>query len=137
MTAYELRIIDWSSDVCSSDLGGEEGGDEHGVVVLVEELVGERRGTADGHDVAGADRAGDHVGAVALTEAPLDAGRDLVALGRPGLDLLHRREGLDVAGSAGDGAGGQGEEGATYGKRRQGRPGVGQDRTSTRLNSSH
>src|SRR3546814_4464342 len=36
MTAYEMRISDWSSDVCSSDLrdhslnepvGGEEGGD--------------------------------------------------------------------------------------------------------------
>src|SRR3546814_16670853 len=24
-TAYEMRISDWSSDVCSSDLGGEEG----------------------------------------------------------------------------------------------------------------
>src|SRR3546814_3020569 len=25
-TAYEMRISDWSSDVCSSDLGGGEGG---------------------------------------------------------------------------------------------------------------
>src|SRR3546814_3487645 len=26
-TAYEMRISDWSSDVCSSDLGVEAGGD--------------------------------------------------------------------------------------------------------------
>src|SRR3546814_3195909 len=29
-TAYEMRISDWSSDVCSSDLRGEKG-DEHAV----------------------------------------------------------------------------------------------------------
>src|SRR3546814_4024226 len=30
-TAYEMRISDWSSDVCSSDLGGEGGrGDQPG-----------------------------------------------------------------------------------------------------------
>src|SRR3546814_3383747 len=29
-TAYEMRISDWSSDVCSSDLGGECRGDEPG-----------------------------------------------------------------------------------------------------------
>src|SRR3546814_1639283 len=27
MTAYEVRISDWSSDVCSSDLGGQLGKD--------------------------------------------------------------------------------------------------------------
>src|SRR3546814_4761026 len=38
MTAYEMRISDWSSDVCSSDLpaiaeeaGGESAGSAHGV----------------------------------------------------------------------------------------------------------
>src|SRR3546814_3942602 len=31
-TAYEMRISDWSSDVCSSDLGGADGGFEGRVV---------------------------------------------------------------------------------------------------------
>src|SRR3546814_19538375 len=30
-TAYEMRISDWSSDVCSSDLDAEHPGDERGV----------------------------------------------------------------------------------------------------------
>src|SRR3546814_10945611 len=30
-TAYEMRISDWSSDVCSSDLQGDAGGVEAGV----------------------------------------------------------------------------------------------------------
>src|SRR3546814_6059854 len=30
-TAYEMRISDWSSDVCSSDLKAERSGIEHGV----------------------------------------------------------------------------------------------------------
>src|SRR3546814_3934744 len=29
-TAYEMRISDWSSDVCSSDLGHERGDEESG-----------------------------------------------------------------------------------------------------------
>src|SRR3546814_3462554 len=29
-TAYEMRISDWSSDVCSSDLGGGGGGSRNG-----------------------------------------------------------------------------------------------------------
>src|SRR3546814_7756876 len=28
-TAYEMRISDWSSDVCSSDLAGDHGEDQH------------------------------------------------------------------------------------------------------------
>src|SRR3546814_3767216 len=28
-TAYELRISDWSSDVCSSDLPGDQAGRDH------------------------------------------------------------------------------------------------------------
>src|SRR3546814_1242647 len=32
-TAYEMRISDWSSDVCSSDLGDLGGRGAHGVVV--------------------------------------------------------------------------------------------------------
>src|SRR3546814_13807643 len=30
-TAYEMRISDWSSDVCSSDLDAEHSGDERGI----------------------------------------------------------------------------------------------------------
>src|SRR3546814_20940305 len=32
-TAYEMRISDWSSDVCSSDLQGDGGAEFHGVAV--------------------------------------------------------------------------------------------------------
>src|SRR3546814_3603991 len=33
-TAYEMRISDWSSDVCSSDLGARVAIDHHDVVVV-------------------------------------------------------------------------------------------------------
>src|SRR3546814_1081883 len=50
-TAYELRISDWSSDVCSSDLGDALGFDETAAA-----LLGRGLGTlADDH-------AGQHVG---------------------------------------------------------------------------
>src|SRR3546814_2898910 len=50
-TAYELRISDWSSDVCSSDLfaiaDGEEGADALGIVGRTrEKLLGEREDNA-------------------------------------------------------------------------------------------
>src|SRR3546814_5464704 len=38
-TAYELRIIDWSSDVCSSDLDLERGIDRFGAAVREEDAV--------------------------------------------------------------------------------------------------
>src|SRR3546814_5246690 len=41
-TAYEMRISDWSSDVCSSDLVGDAV--ERGAQLL----TGGRRGTSDG-----------------------------------------------------------------------------------------
>src|SRR3546814_11401618 len=47
-TAYEMRISDWSSDVCSSDLA--EGNDrevERGGVVDAVEIEEQRRGDAD------------------------------------------------------------------------------------------
>src|SRR3546814_4184566 len=44
-TAYEMRISDWSSDVCSSDLAGREIGEQqlhvaHAHVVAVDRVVG-------------------------------------------------------------------------------------------------
>src|SRR3546814_2918122 len=41
-TAYEVRISDWSSDVCSSDLGAADAGDQD-VVGLVERRRFRRR----------------------------------------------------------------------------------------------
>src|SRR3546814_1609177 len=38
-TAYEMRISDWSSDVCSSDLGGDQDGLVLVEVVLQQALV--------------------------------------------------------------------------------------------------
>src|SRR3546814_1776309 len=38
-TAYEMRISDWSSDVCSSDLNA---GREHGVADVLAGVVGDR-----------------------------------------------------------------------------------------------
>src|SRR3546814_3955663 len=43
-TAYELRISDWSSDVCSSDLGGRlsaVGRDRHACRVVAQPRTGE------------------------------------------------------------------------------------------------
>src|SRR3546814_13925198 len=39
-TAYEMRISDWSSDVCSSDLGGVEPGAAPGVQARVDQAQG-------------------------------------------------------------------------------------------------
>src|SRR3546814_3055429 len=43
-TAYEMRISDWSSDVCSSDLGGEVGAEPAVQVVAHAEAVEEGAG---------------------------------------------------------------------------------------------
>src|SRR3546814_1737685 len=72
-TAYEMRISDWSSDVCSSDLRDteDETGDgerERGALgaEAVDEGVGERRGTAGEFDDPADHRAeGDDRGDVA------------------------------------------------------------------------
>src|SRR3546814_14364842 len=45
-TAYEMRISDWSSDVCSSDLVG----DRNQLDSLARRLEQGRRGFADGHE---------------------------------------------------------------------------------------
>src|SRR3546814_7003664 len=51
-TAYEMRISDWSSDVCSSDLDDEEGqaGDDHREGREPVEPVGEVHGVAEADD---------------------------------------------------------------------------------------
>src|SRR3546814_4711014 len=63
-TAYEMRISDWSSDVCSSDLAVEQAG-----------------GRGEEADADGADEAGDevdahHVERVVVPEPVLQADRD-------------------------------------------------------------
>src|SRR3546814_7661294 len=70
-TAYEMRISDWSSDVCSSDLAA------------LEPVVGEHGGHRDdeaerGHDQRLTDRTGDRVdrrlaGRTDLDERAIDA----------------------------------------------------------------
>src|SRR3546814_7988751 len=44
-TAYEMRIIDWSSDVCSSDLRGAV--DDQAVAAVVHEPGGEALGAVE------------------------------------------------------------------------------------------
>src|SRR3546814_2058167 len=58
-TAYEMRISDWSSDVCSSDLAGEPDGQPH---IRLQPLQGrrqahQRRDESGGDDVAEAKQA--------------------------------------------------------------------------------
>src|SRR3546814_2675208 len=50
MTAYEMRISDWSSDVCSSDLGAGEVGD--GAVDVAQRVEAEEA-NAEGLEVVG------------------------------------------------------------------------------------
>src|SRR3546814_16035330 len=99
-TAYEMRISDWSSDVCSSDLGprrqrGEEGGD----------------GAAGGREVqsggdhgcfsAGGARARPRTGAQAARRHRGKAGRNApaIALGRPRFRQIGRASGRERGGS--------------------------------------
>src|SRR3546814_12872443 len=101
-TAYEMRISDWSSDVCSSDLPD--------VVQVDQDLVGrwglgvavseERLGLGDGH--------GQHLADVLAAEGVLQHGRlEALALallaggGDPG---HHRQVGVDHAGPVAGGA---------------------------------
>src|SRR3546814_7458953 len=70
-TAYEMRISDWSSDVCSSDLGDERAGrlaaEIHRIARL--DLLQPRSQRAVGHldrqkfDLVGIGGAGDRIGA--------------------------------------------------------------------------
>src|SRR3546814_16552922 len=84
MTAYEVRISDWSSDVCSSDLEADVAGAPH--VGAAAELG--RIGLAATRGIAAAHRQHAHLAAVLLAEEGE----------RAGLDRLFRRHeaGLDL-----------------------------------------
>src|SRR3546814_16176408 len=56
MTAYELRISDWSSDVCSSDLGIGDRADDIAATVAIEIDRGAHEGA--GHELGLAEGAG-------------------------------------------------------------------------------
>src|SRR3546814_10658960 len=47
-TAYVVRIRDWSSDVCSSDLPARDGGRDHGHAEAAAAAAVRRRGDAPG-----------------------------------------------------------------------------------------
>src|SRR3546814_9253229 len=59
-TAYDMRISDWSSDVCSSDLGGYEGVETSVRVIRVAPFVTDKRPGA-GADKLPADQQGQEV----------------------------------------------------------------------------
>src|SRR3546814_10480697 len=150
-TAYEMRISDWSSDVCSSDLGGAQSAADSQSCVqpYARDLAaarcagvarggresaargagGTRRHAAARHPYhyfagrPGADTAVLPAGAAALLPAGAPAPRPHAAVGRQPADPLRRlpRRIEDVLPAA-DPAGP-----ATLGR----------DRKSTRLNSSH
>src|SRR3546814_12096063 len=98
-TAYEMRIIDWSSDVCSSDLAGLG----HEVGGVVGEGGGRREPAAElpaGEAAIGLDAVGDHRPLLVLGQAPLILGVvDAVAEHVP-VALDHRRHDLRKIGRA-------------------------------------
>ena len=68
---------------------GEQGRGQHGVVIVVEPLVGGEVGAADRHDVAAPPRASGHEREVAAAEARRVAAAGVVALREAAVDLLH------------------------------------------------
>src|SRR3546814_8754942 len=117
-TAYEMRIGDWSSDVCSSDLGGVLAAVEDDVLDVLAQLGVElvvdrhRAGVDDSHVHAGLDGV--------VQEHRVD---------RLAHDLVAAERERDVGDAAGDVAVGQGPADDL---RR-----LDEDRKSTRLNSSN
>src|SRR3546814_11962187 len=114
-TAYEMRISDWSSDVCSSDLAGLVAGDRRRLVVAV--LVLRVDADAAGPDVLLGDAGG------------LDRGHHLVHLrgvggqrgvGVGGLGHHAGRQRRHVRPAAGLGLGRDGEQRASAGGNRGG-----------------
>src|SRR3546814_18577641 len=55
-TAYEMRISDWSSDVCSSDLEAEQGRRGVRVELHADAVVGEIEAAEGGDQAVGGDR---------------------------------------------------------------------------------
>src|SRR3546814_1422688 len=70
-TAYEMRISDWSSDVCSSDLPEQEGGQDHG--------------GKEGHEGI-ADRHGDFRDGANGKSDQAENGRQQISMPRPAQD---------------------------------------------------
>src|SRR3546814_2946468 len=94
-TAYEMRISDWSSDVCSSDLGPDDGRDSH--------RLGFRRQFADFLDLlenlVGARIDGEADCRAAESQRVIDAcGHGLVDGGRPAVRRIHLENGRNLAG---------------------------------------
>src|SRR3546814_14141422 len=89
-TAYEMRISDWSSDVCSSDLA-RLGRADHRDAVGGVKVIGEDRDAAE--NLAGADEAEHHLPAVASRLRDADRARQqhMRALDRFAL-VEHRSE---------------------------------------------
>src|SRR3546814_4427574 len=112
-TAYEMRISDWSSDVCSSDLQRAGAGEVAAFLRLSilqrrhRLLLGDRR-QVDREGGALPHGAVDEDVAAGLLHDAIDGGE---AEAGAGADLLGREEGIEDA--------------------------VDEDRKSTRLNSSH
>src|SRR3546814_20096502 len=94
-TAYEMRISDWSSDVCSSDLAGDavwlEGAGDRGVDVAVADSAADAARVGAGAAAAGGAGAG---GDCRLVHPRTAGDRKSVVLGKSmsvRVDLVFRR----------------------------------------------
>src|SRR3546814_8945907 len=124
-TAYELRISDWSSDVCSSDLLGTASGERHHAALAGElQRVGQQveqrltQAAAVSHQFAGI---------VVAREAQIDAAA-VGALAPQGIDRLQQRVHISRLQIELEIAGLDGSKIENV---------VNEDRKSTRLNTSH
>src|SRR3546814_9051149 len=102
-TAYEVRISDWSSDVCSSDLLGDVGGHRlhQRMTLLQRHVAGGHHGTEQDLDVdlvVGAVDAGGVVDGVGVDAAATQPELDAAALGDPEIGPLADHLGTDLGG---------------------------------------
>src|SRR3546814_16633444 len=86
-TAYEMRISDWSSDVCSSDLGGDDLDARTGAVLAQVGLPADRLDVEVGH-LSGGQAARAALAAILLSR------QDVLLLDEPTNDLYFA--GLDL-----------------------------------------